>query len=407
AAAALCRYVAAGFAIFQAGPILAWLLFERWRKERDVARAVLAPMAVIGMILAVLAGPFLLRHLGVNVFYYSELAYGLGQGPVAAARFLFNFLTDYAVAPSPPLAVLQVAVLARVAIFPLLAFPRDRDRALGPLLISLWLGLSIPVFLIFILQTPADPSAALYTLPGVVVALLAPTVLPDEDSTRRWLRRSSTVLVCLALVIGARAASAGWRWATHPSQDADFNRAWVTPVLPDLHDVKAFDRALAEALVGQGRGLVWNAFFDETGHIQTMEAFRRSGVLVLPAGPRYFSIHEPYWRGFYPGMSAPQVSERVYAAAGEWVDIAVVLGDPVRVETISSRVNDQVGNPFTRYVARDIAERVRADPRWRPVFELDSARYGRVVGYRNLAAGGRGYRAVLESHEIFSSPIDP
>jgi len=87
--------------------------------------------------------------------------------------------------------------------------------------------------------------------------------------------------------------------------------------------------------------------------------------------------------------------------------IAVVLDDPGRAETIVSRVNVHAGNPFTRFVARDIAQRVAADDRWRRVFSVDSRYYGRVAGYRNRTLLGRGYHGVLESHGLFSSPIDP
>src|SRR5262245_62023747 len=65
--AALSRYVAAAFVLFQAGPILASYLVVRWRHERDVARALLVPVASIGLVIAVLCGPFLLSHLRVNV----------------------------------------------------------------------------------------------------------------------------------------------------------------------------------------------------------------------------------------------------------------------------------------------------------------------------------------------------
>src|SRR5262245_22532541 len=221
------------------------------------------------------------------------------------------------------------------------------------------------------------------------------------------LRKASIGLAGVALVIGGRGALVASRWAAQPSQDPVFNSTWVTPVLRDVPDEKAFDAALADALVREGDGLVWNAFFDETSHVQTMEGFQRSGKLVLPAGPRFFSIHEPYWRGFYPDLSPAEVSKRVYAATRFWVDVAVVLGNPADAERVTSRVNGGVGNPYTRYVARDIAERVRSDPGWCPIFELASARYGRVVGYRNLESRGRGYRYVLQSHELFRSPIDP
>jgi hypothetical protein len=346
-------------------------------------------------------------HFKGNLFYYSALAYGLGHGPEAAARFLRTFIVHYLRDRSRSLAVLQAGAFLGLVLVHAAVWRREPIRRWTPWLAAAWLGVGVPLFIVLVLQTPMDPSAALYAVPGLFVLLLTPAPVSWDPAARAVLGKASIALAVLALVIGGRGVFGAWRWATQPSKDPAFNAAWVTPALPDVPDEKAFDAALADALVREGDALVWNAFFDETSHIQTMEGFQRTGKLVLPAGPRFFSIHEPYWRGFYPGLSPAEVSERVYAATRYWVDVAVVLANPAAADTVTSRVNTSAGNAYTRYVARDIAERVRADPRWRRVFELPSGRYGRVVGYRNLESNGRGYRYVLESPELFRSPIDP
>ena len=164
--------------------------------------------------------------------------------------------------------------------------------------------------------------------------------------------------------------------------------------------------ALAGELSRQGRGLVWSPFFDETGHIHSLEAFYSFGTLILPAGSRYFSIHEAYWRAFYPGLSPLEIGERVYAAANRWVDVVVVLDNPTRVDAVFSRVNRHAEHP-ARSVARYVAGRVATDPHWQRVFRVESRDYGGVSGYRNLGAQGRGYREALRSQSIVVSPIDP
>ena len=396
--AVLSRYVAAAFALVAAGPVLAFYLASRWRGGGAVVR----PLVIVATVIAVLAGPVLLAHLRTNVFYYAALAYGLGGTSADAARSLLGELQGYVLDRSFAVRALQYAVLAAIMGNHLLGLWRNPDRAWSDLLIPLWLAIGIPLFLVLVLKTPADPSLALMSLPGLLAAVLMP-----PGWTRRRRRGSALVLAVLAAVVGGRAALADWRWATQPLEDHRYDREWVTPSFPDIPDQKAFDVALAEAISRQGDGLVWSPFFDETSHLQTLEAFYDFGTLILPAGPRYFSIHEAYWRGFYPGLSPREASDRVYAATCKWVDLAVVLDDPRRAETLVSRVNVHVGNPFTRLVAGDIAQRVADDHRWRRVFILDSRYYGRVVGYRNRTSLGRGYRAALESPGLFSSPIDP
>ncbi|HYV58379.1 MAG TPA: hypothetical protein VE911_12570 [Candidatus Nitrosopolaris sp.] len=403
--ATLSRYVAAAFALVAAGPVLAFHLARRWWRERHLRTAVFRPLIIVAGVVAVLAGPTLVVHLRSNAYYYSRLAYGMGGNSIDTAHALLRVLEGYLLDRSLAVRSLQCAALAVAVGIHLVAFWWDAERAWSCLLVSAWLAVGIPLFVVLVLATPADPSLALYVLPGVLGAMLMPITAGERAGRLRG--GPALLLAVLAAVVGGRAAVASWRWASDPLQDWRYNREWVTPSLPDIGDQKAFDVALADALSRQGDGLVWSPFFDETSHLQTLEAFFRSGTLILPAGPRYFSIHEAYWRGFYPHLSPQEVSDRVYAATCQWVDLAVVLDDPGRTRTVVSRVNVHVGNPFTRFVARDIAQRVAADDRWRQVFTIDSRYYGRVAGYRNRTSLGRGYRSVLKSHGLFSSPIDP
>jgi hypothetical protein len=221
------------------------------------------------------------------------------------------------------------------------------------------------------------------------------------------LARLSGPLAVIALVVGMHAAWSCLRWATDPALDERFNQGWVTHATPVARDHKAFDVTLAGELSRQGSGLVWSPFFDETGPIHSLEAFYGHGNLILPAGPRYFSIHEAYWKGFYPGLSPSEIAERVYAAATRWVDIVVVLDDPTLAEVSASRVNRHAANPCSRFVSQYVAARIATDPRWCRSFRVESRDYGAVAGYRNLDTQGRGYRAVLHNQSLVVSPIDP
>jgi hypothetical protein len=403
-AAALSRYVAAAFAFVAGGPVLFFYLFQRWREEPRRLNTVLLPLVVVTLVVGVLAGPMLVAHLGSNAFYYSGLAYGLGRK--GSAHFLRQFLLNY-VDPGPTaLRVLGCVALIALVVAHASARGQRGNQQWSSMLVSAWLAGGIPLFLIVVLRTAADPSPALCVLPGVFIALITPTRAEGPFETRR-LTGLSGPLAVVALVIGVHAARSCWREATDPASDQRLFWDWVTHATPDVREHKAFDVALAGELSRQGRGLVWSPFFDETGPIHSMEAFYRFGNLILPAGSRYFSIHEAYWRAFYPGLSPSEIGERVYAAATRWVDVVVVADNPTRADAVFSRVDRHADNPCSRFVARYVAGRVAFDPQWRRVFRVESRDYGAVSGYRNLEAHGRGYRSALRSQSLVVSPIDP
>ena len=250
-AAALSRYVAAAFAFVACGPVLFFYLFQRWREESRRLSSVLLPLAVVTLVVGVLAGPMLVAHLGSNAFYDPGLAYGLGGE--RSAHFLRRFLVNY-VDPGPS----ALRVLGCVALFALVvAHPSGRgqrgNRWWSSVGVSAWLAGGVPLFLVTVLRTAADPSPALYVLPGAFIALTTPARAEGPFETRRltWL---SGPLAVVALVIGVYVARSCWRGATDPASDQRPALDWVTHTTPDVRDHKAFDVALAGELSRQGRG---------------------------------------------------------------------------------------------------------------------------------------------------------
>ena len=185
-------------------------------------------------------------------------------------------------------------------------------------------------------------------------------------------------MITIAVIAGGWSAMRSYERATHPT--------------PEVRAQKAFDIALARALALEGGSLTWIGYFQEYAWIPTMEAFYNHGAFPLPAGGGFFEDHEALWRGHYPGLSPLEVSDQVYAATNRWVDIAVVLDDPSRIEN-----NGYTDNDFSRTVAHRMSERIRIDADWRRVFAVESPRYGTLVGYRNLHSQGRGYDLALRN----------
>jgi hypothetical protein len=326
------------------------------------------PLGIIAVIIGSCCGYFLIAHFDYNTHFYSVSAYNVGQGLLASARFIPRSLLK-------SISVVGSFILLFIGLINLLLFLRNSSRDWKAILISSWTGSAVVFLLVVGIREVGADHVTLYALPLILIAVVSPAPLESERN-----RRALTRLACALFVT---ALLGGWLGVKY-----NFQRA--TSALPEQEEQKAFDIALAQALYKEGGTLVWMAYFQEYAWIPTMEAFYRYKALPLPAGGGFFEDHEALWLGHYPALSPQEVSERVYTANTQWVDIAVVFDDPARADT-----NDWMDNPYSRMVSKSIAERIRQDANWKRVFAVESRRYGTVVGYRNLTSGRRGYDLAL------------
>ena len=367
--AALSRYVAAMYVFVTCVPVLAYYFIQRWRQEGNVVKTVLLPLGVIGIVIGILAGYFLIAHFESNVQFYSIKGYALGHGILSSAGSVIRSVGGFFSIPG-------TTVLGAIGLVNLAMFWKHTEQDWKNLVISIWFASAVILYLVLSVRVVGAGHATLYAVPLIFLAIISPAPIGKKQSGHRWLRPLTSVVIFLALLLGGYGTLTNHRWATHPS--------------PDAQAQKALDVALTEALHEEGGSLVWNAYFDEYAWIPTMETFYRYGEFPLSAGQAYFTVHETQWLGYYPNLSPGEVSERVYAATSRWVDVAVVFDDPKRADT-----NTRMTNPYSRSVARYVAERIRNDASWMRVFALETQRYGTLAGYRNLASQGRGYRPLL------------
>ncbi len=372
--AALSRYVAAAYVFVACAPVLLLYLVQRARQEGSVIRNVLTPVAVIAVCIGVLAGYFLIAHYNFNIHYYTVFEYTHGQNIFASLASVMRSMLLFFGAQG-------LVVLAALALVNGFLFWKFTTRNWGDLLVSLWLAVAEIFLLVVGIREAGADHVAIYAVPLIAFAVASPAsfmyaTTDQETLLRRWLTMLACALIFIGVLGAGRAAWVNYQYAKHPSRD--------------FQEQKAFDVVLGEAIHREGGALVWIAYFQEYAWIPSMETFYRHGELPLPAGGGFFEDHESMWKGRFPGLSPAEVSERVYANTCQWVDVAVVFDDPAQADA-----NSYMDNPYSRAVAKNVAEQVRTNPQWTRAFVVESTRYGTLVGYRNRDSKRRGYETAL------------
>ena len=366
----LSRYSAAGYLAFTCLPIFIYCLLIRWQNEKNFFKGVLLPLGGMSLIIAVLAGYYLIAHLKENIRYYSFFGYGLRNGDIAlAVKFMIPLVYSFF---SRPLIILLTAA----AIIHFVGFYRRGAKGREGLLVSLWLACAVILFQIAVLRVHSNKIQFIYAIIPLFVSLISPTVIRQTAFSRRCLTWLGVLFMAASVLFGGRTVFRRYQQANFPSYE--------------YQEQKKLDIALAEALAQERRGIVWNAYFDEYSEIPSMESFYRFKKLPLPAGPQFFTIHRVYWERFYPGLTPEQVSRRVYENTQKWVHVAVVFEDP-------SSAEKQFDNGYSREVAKYVAETIARDPNWKKIFTLQSSRYGPLTAYRNLFALKDAYKKAFAS----------
>lgn len=376
ACAALNRYVAAGYMFVMAAPIFFAYLYVNWRSYRSPA-GIVKPTLVTGLILAVLAGPFLSRHLQANINFYNTFGFNLTQGATESLLVSGASLGE-------SLGVHGLFSLIVLAIMNIRWLPSARSR-FRDVLTFLWMADSLILLQVLLLGSK-DQRTMLYTVPSLVLLTVIPFVWRGESvrgrvgqRLTRWVYRFALVnsVITALVLLGILSTMSG-------SQ-------------------KSFHRALADELHRTGSPVIWNAYFDEVAWMPSMEAFYAYGDLPLPAGQEYFSVVETIWRGEYPDLTPDAIAQQVYANTNRWVDIAVVLVEPDAERTLKL-----YNNPISLTVAQYMARAIPQNSNWTRIFEIESETYGRVAGYRNNAASSGAYAHLLSvyrlTEQVESSP---
>lgn len=364
--AAFARYVSIAYLLFASVPVFLWYLVSRAREEGNWPRSFLLPILVVMGTSVLVAGPYLFGHVGSVSEFYRLYGYALGT-PVSTSIYAARLSSIEFIGPA---GLMAIYVLAGAWLLKIMGAKRFDAEAF---FVPVWLGVAIPIFLIFVLKT-----SAIHTISYAAILLLVALAVPWARS----LNENGTVSKRAGLIV-MLVMSAGWGGYYMSQWKQSSNPS------PEAVEAKALQTELADRLARYGQKVVWNAYFDEISWIPSLDAFYRHGVLPLPLGQDYvFSIHETVYKGNYPGWDSAQINEALLKNANTWLNIAVVFDEP-------KDADKYLPDGFSRSAAKHLANSLRNDPGWRKDYEVNTHRYGRLAVYRNLRAQPDGYRIVL------------
>jgi len=364
--ATFARYISVAYLLFACAPVFIWLLIARAREQGNWLRSVVLPALVVTVTSALVAGPYLFAHAGSVGEFYRLYGYALGASVVTSIRAVMVSMSVF-------IGAAGVLVLLVLAAAYLLKFIRVRGLDLKDLVVPIWLALAIPIFQVLVLRTWA-PHTISY---AVILSLISLAILWANFANEGGVLFKRLGLIVLLIMCSGWGGyyTAEWRLASNPSQEAV--------------EAKLLQTQLADQLARYGKKVVWNAYFDEISWIPTLDAFYRYGVLPLPLGQDYvFSIHESVYKGNYPGWDSAQINEALFKNANSWLSIAVVSED-------LDRASKMLPNELSRSAAAYIARSIKNGEGWSKIFQIESPKYGKIVGYMNSHSNLGSYEEVL------------
>lgn len=357
--AALSRYVASAFVFVSCFPVLFSYLLLRFLHERKILHSLIIPALVILLIIGVTAGYFLFAHFESNRYFYSNYGYALHNTIIKQATenvtlavkryFIYNRGSGRVVA-------LLFGSLSLLQIF--LAWETKQWKQF---IISTWLVVSVPFFMIFILKTSATQTIV-YMVPLLFFFIVNAVPWKGINLKAKWLN-----LFLFGVLILAPARF----WQIY-EMDRD---AAIHPSIQNSLE-KEMTISLAKHLARWGNGIKWASFFDEYSIIVDMECYYRFNVLPYSAPQSMFNAHESAWLADYPGMAVEAIAEKILSIAVKTIKIAVVYEDPEQ-----ALINPSLRNQISRRVAWFLSQEI--PKKWKKIFILPTQKYGYLAGYIN------------------------
>jgi hypothetical protein len=351
-AAALSRYISAGYALVICGPVLAGSIAASYLRSRSLPRSVLVPLALTGgPVLVAAVIPYLLPHLSAVLAYYRTFGYPL-ESRLSISETTMSWVSNYTIAVGGKWIVLLLLGLLALN----LAHGRRGKEAAADLLPVVWFAVSFYLLYSVVLrQDGHHGQAAVFGLPGLF--LLAVSPVSWTARAPGFGRAVGAGLVLAAAGLGVRHANAA--------------AAAVMAMSPERH----LQDRLAEEIARHERPTVWDAYAgDYSAAYASLEGFYRTGR--LPVTAHLYSEHETYLRGYFPGRDPESVARVVLGLAHDYTDFALVAAD-------ARKVGGLARNPFTAAVSTTMARCLPGDPDWEMVGRFDGTRWGDLRLYRN------------------------
>jgi hypothetical protein len=347
---ATCRWSAAAYLAFYGFPILSLGLFRFLRHRKNVKNAVLTLCASVGPGVI-----FVVYHVPSTYWYYTNVCFGMGSTVAEAFNCTIQGLQALCGAVILPLLCLLIAT----NIFCLVIISRNAFEQALNYCCALWFPVSLMILLCLILKSSQAVHPMVYVVPALFVAAFA-TELNMGIANKSLFKCSGLLLLLVVIYQSYLNYGFFMKVAKHPA--------------PEVSAVKQLDLTLANYMA-KHRIRTYSEYDDERS-TATMDCFYASRWK-----PTYretsFSIHEPYFKAWYPKKSPLEVANQIFEDNNREVDL-VLLHDNVS----DVPRNTAMLNPYSLTISSFMTEHVRQSHMWQRV-DIWQGPFGPMAVYIN------------------------
>ncbi|MEW6400644.1 MAG: hypothetical protein AB1649_02530 [Chloroflexota bacterium] len=361
--ATLARVTAAFHAFAMCGPILLIYMmahYKRYRSWRLLGTHFLNILVIVAP-----AAFVVIRQLPDLLAYYNPShAWNLRQSFITSANNIFFTLLGPFM--GIPLIVFCVILFNLNMYRYVLSKQNSRmDHSFGwTELAAAWWGFGFIFYLLLNGYTSDVPKEVMYAVPPLLFGAVTPFT-SDKSRPAIELKRLALLIMTFSII------SFGWytvknmiRAGTITSEQANWRQTQLE---------------MAGELSKMPPGIRWQSYtlVDWSIPVSLLTLYEYG---EFRESPQYFFNRKEYWDGVYPGLSLPELEEKLYTKTMNCIDVAIVLKDP---EQQPPQMED-----YSYSIAAFIARSMGADPRWRLEGVVNARPFGtQFTIYRNTEVG--------------------
>jgi hypothetical protein len=346
---AMCRWSAATYLAFYGCPVLLLAIFRYLRHKGNLKTAI--------AILTIAAGPgvcFVTYNIPSTYEYYSTVCFGMGSTIEQAVDCTVQGLQS--ICGSVTLGLLGV-LIARIVLY-LIAMRASTEKVLNSSC-SIWFPLSLTVLLCLILKSAQAIHPMVYIVPALFVAAFANDLSSKISDSHLF--KLLVIVLSFTLIYQS-------------GQNYRFLVKMAKNPPPELEAAKRLDLTLAHYMAVHK--IQTYSEYDDERSMATMDCFYESRWKPDFRG-KSFSIHEPYFKAWYPKKSPLEVSQKIFEDNNRDVDLLLVHDSVLDVPR-----NVAMRNPFSLTISSFMTEHVRQSPTWKKV-DVWLGPYGPMGVYTN------------------------
>ena len=346
--AVTARWAAAPYLALYSGPVLLMSVLKCGRVQGLALKALLTVAASSG-----LGVIFVIRYLIPNLSNYQAVGYALNADVascVSSTWFALNYYVQ-------PILLILLTLLIGSNLFWTLRTFHNNDR-LSMLAANIWLPCSISIFICFIARSANVVHPTLYLVPALYVSAFA------TDSFLVGRPKASLSIAIALLVVSVfvfgRSFTTFVEQSSHPNQEQA--------------KTKQVDQQFADYLAQ--RKLKTYAEFDNERVMAGIDSFYKWGWFPH-AADRIFTIHDAYWKYWYPNATGSVIGTVVYSEARRKVELILVHENLADIDK-NIFLKESISRDVSTYMTKSVSQ----SPDWMKVMTIDGPN-GKLAMFEN------------------------